>query len=200
MLSSNSAKKWTKQFDDSTVRQKTNSFVRFLEESSAWKNHYDFVWPLEVPGKNLFCRKSHAVTTSKWINSSSIQLKSHYFYLEAAKTIARFFSALFWIAVLKWGKIIFEIAFQLKINRSTIKQSINWWWLSEEHKTWKIPRSRHIRFQILSVVELSFSSSYFLFFLFLIYFHSWIVVIHDDQSLIIMIQFVTISAILIKQV
>ena len=24
-----------------------NSFVRFLEESSAWKKHYDFVWPLD---------------------------------------------------------------------------------------------------------------------------------------------------------
>ena len=25
---------------------KSNSFGRFLEESSAWKNHYNFVWPL----------------------------------------------------------------------------------------------------------------------------------------------------------
>ena len=166
MLSSNSAKKWTKQFDDSTVRQK-NKFIRsFFGRIVGLKKTLWLCLNFRGPGKNLFCRKSHAVTTSKWINSSSIQLKSHYFYLEAAKTIARFFSALFWIAVLKWGKIIFEIAFQLKINRSTIKQSINWWWLSEEHKTWKIPRSRHIRFQILSVVELSFSSSYFLIFVF----------------------------------
>ena len=29
-----------------TIVVKLNSFVRFLEESSAWKNHYDFVWPL----------------------------------------------------------------------------------------------------------------------------------------------------------
>jgi hypothetical protein len=52
-------------------------------------------------------------------------------------------------------------------------------------------------------VSNSFRSQTFrleLLFLFLIYFHSWIVVIHDDQSLIIMIQFVTILAILIKQV
>ena len=25
---------------------KSNSFVRFLEETSAWKNHFEFVWPL----------------------------------------------------------------------------------------------------------------------------------------------------------
>ena len=25
---------------------KSNSLVRFLKESSAWKNHYDFAWPL----------------------------------------------------------------------------------------------------------------------------------------------------------
>ena len=25
---------------------KSNSFVHFLEETSAWKNHFDFVWPL----------------------------------------------------------------------------------------------------------------------------------------------------------
>ena len=29
-----------------TIVVKLNSFVWFLEESSAWKNHYDFVWPL----------------------------------------------------------------------------------------------------------------------------------------------------------
>ena len=35
-----------KQFNHSTVSaKKPNTFVRFLEESSAWK-HYDFVWPL----------------------------------------------------------------------------------------------------------------------------------------------------------
>ena len=27
---------------------KLNSFVRFLEETSAWKNHFDFVWPLAI--------------------------------------------------------------------------------------------------------------------------------------------------------
>ena len=27
---------------------KSKSFVRFLEESSAWKNHFDFVWPLPL--------------------------------------------------------------------------------------------------------------------------------------------------------
>ena len=26
---------------------KSNSFVDFLEETSVWKNHFDFVWPLE---------------------------------------------------------------------------------------------------------------------------------------------------------
>ena len=29
---------------------KSNSLVRFLEESSAWKNDYDFVWPLILIG------------------------------------------------------------------------------------------------------------------------------------------------------
>ena len=32
---------------NNSIGKKTNSFVRFLEESSAWKKHYDFVWPLE---------------------------------------------------------------------------------------------------------------------------------------------------------
>ena len=27
---------------------KSNSFIRFLEETSAWKNHFDFVWPLNI--------------------------------------------------------------------------------------------------------------------------------------------------------
>ena len=27
-------------------QKNSNSFVRFLEESSAWKNHFDIVWPL----------------------------------------------------------------------------------------------------------------------------------------------------------
>ena len=30
----------------SIIVAKSNSFVRFLDESSAWKNHYYFVWPL----------------------------------------------------------------------------------------------------------------------------------------------------------
>ena len=30
----------------SLIAVKLNSFVRFLEETSAWKNHFDFVWPL----------------------------------------------------------------------------------------------------------------------------------------------------------
>ena len=29
-----------------------NSFVRFLEETSDWKNHFDFVWPLGQGDKN----------------------------------------------------------------------------------------------------------------------------------------------------
>ena len=32
------------KFDCSKVK----SFVHFLEESSAWKKHYDFVWPLVI--------------------------------------------------------------------------------------------------------------------------------------------------------
>ena len=30
----------------SIIVVKSNSFVRFLEETLAWKNHFDFVWPL----------------------------------------------------------------------------------------------------------------------------------------------------------
>ena len=30
----------------STFLVKSNLFVRFLEETSAWKNHFEFVWPL----------------------------------------------------------------------------------------------------------------------------------------------------------
>ena len=37
------------EFVFSTIRQKKPEFVRsFLEESSAWKKHYDFVWPLTL--------------------------------------------------------------------------------------------------------------------------------------------------------
>ena len=37
-----------KEFDIVLLGKKTlNSFVHFLEESSAWKIRYDFVWPLE---------------------------------------------------------------------------------------------------------------------------------------------------------
>ena len=44
-MSSISSKKQTKT---SLIVVKLNSFVRFLEESSAWKNHFDFVWILWV--------------------------------------------------------------------------------------------------------------------------------------------------------
>ena len=47
MLSSNSSKKRTKQFDQSTVRQKKwiSSFV-FWKNHWLEKKHYDFAWPL----------------------------------------------------------------------------------------------------------------------------------------------------------
>ena len=45
MLSSISSKKRTKI---SLIVAKLNSFVCFLEERLAWKNHFDFVWPLEI--------------------------------------------------------------------------------------------------------------------------------------------------------
>ena len=46
MLSSLSSEKRMK-----TSRQvvKSNLFVRFMEEASAWKNHFEFVWPLMFP-------------------------------------------------------------------------------------------------------------------------------------------------------
>ena len=45
MVSSLSSKKRTKT---SRTVVKTNSFVRFLEEMSASKNHFEFAWPLVV--------------------------------------------------------------------------------------------------------------------------------------------------------
>ena len=42
-VSSISSKKRTKTC---LIVVKLNSFVRFLEETSSWKNHFDFVWPL----------------------------------------------------------------------------------------------------------------------------------------------------------
>ena len=47
LVSSISSKKQTKTSElRCTIVVKLNSFVRFLEESSAWKKYYDFVWPL----------------------------------------------------------------------------------------------------------------------------------------------------------
>ena len=46
MVSANSSKKRTENSYIVLLGKKTNSFVRFLEESSAWKNHFEFVWPL----------------------------------------------------------------------------------------------------------------------------------------------------------
>ena len=43
LVSSISSKKRTKT---SLIGVKLNSFIRFLEEMSAWKNHFDSVWPL----------------------------------------------------------------------------------------------------------------------------------------------------------
>ena len=45
MVSSISSKKRKKT---SLIVVKLNSFVRFLEETSAWKNRFDFVWPSQV--------------------------------------------------------------------------------------------------------------------------------------------------------
>ena len=45
MVSSLSSKKRTKS---SRQVLKTNLSVRFLEETSAWKNHFEFVWPLPI--------------------------------------------------------------------------------------------------------------------------------------------------------
>ena len=45
LVSSISSKKRTKT---SLIVVKLNSFLCFLEETSAWKNRFDFVWPLET--------------------------------------------------------------------------------------------------------------------------------------------------------
>ena len=43
---------------------KLNSFVRFLEETLAWKNHFDFVWPLVVSHSWVILKKN--VRKSTW--------------------------------------------------------------------------------------------------------------------------------------
>ena len=40
---------------------KSNLFVYFLEETSAWKNHFEYVWPLKTSRNKL---KKHFVTKS----------------------------------------------------------------------------------------------------------------------------------------
>ena len=42
----------------SLIVVKLNSFIHFLEETSAWKNHFDFVWPLVGPKSQRTWRKS----------------------------------------------------------------------------------------------------------------------------------------------
>ena len=42
-----------------TIVVKSNSFVRFLEETSAWKNHFDFVWPLGAYCPNIYTVVGH---------------------------------------------------------------------------------------------------------------------------------------------
>ena len=64
MVSSLSSKKGTK-----TSQQvvKSNLFVRFLEETSSWKNHFEFVWPLK-PYLQLKCLIYEQNLISKVLN------------------------------------------------------------------------------------------------------------------------------------
>ena len=38
---------------------KSNLFVRFLEETTDWKNHFDFVWPLGAYCPNTYTVVGH---------------------------------------------------------------------------------------------------------------------------------------------
>ena len=55
-------------------------FVRFLEEMSAWKNHFDFVWPLRKKAKYTFrnhwftCDFTNSFTTV-WIDFAQLSLE-----------------------------------------------------------------------------------------------------------------------------
>ena len=55
MRAVDSPKKWTDEFDLFAVKSKkankTNSFVRFLGESTTRKSAYSFIWPLEKYGR-----------------------------------------------------------------------------------------------------------------------------------------------------
>ena len=45
---------------------KSNLFVRFLEEMSAWKNHFNFVWPLYIHGKQVLIPNYFRLTLVIW--------------------------------------------------------------------------------------------------------------------------------------
>ena len=64
MVSSLSSKKWTKA---SRQVVKSNLLVRFLEETSAWKNHFEFVWPLVCSTEWV----ESAPSNWNWVNVSA---------------------------------------------------------------------------------------------------------------------------------
>ena len=71
-MSSLSSKKQTK-----TSRQvaKSNLFIRYLEETSAWKNPFEFVWPLINP--NYWGKKIWKQMTSIHLPPVCLQFSMH---------------------------------------------------------------------------------------------------------------------------
>ena len=60
---------------------KSNSFVCFLEETSAWKNHFDFVWPLGYAETKICIYQ--IVLMSCHVNSSKIHINSYNLFNKA---------------------------------------------------------------------------------------------------------------------
>ena len=55
---------------------KSNSFVRFLEETSAWKNYFEFVWPLITIFKNeIQCQLCLFSWSMSWKNMIQIGME-----------------------------------------------------------------------------------------------------------------------------
>ena len=58
---------------------KSNSFIHFLEETSAWKNNFDFVWPLaEV---DIQKGSSKLFLWENYFRNLALHLKKEIFYL-----------------------------------------------------------------------------------------------------------------------
>ena len=69
----------------SLIIVKLNSFVRFLEETSAWKNHFDFFWPLlYIPASSIVASLMLKVWSSHWSSGvTSIENRAKFLSAES---------------------------------------------------------------------------------------------------------------------